>query len=112
MLRVEFHRERSPLAAGQTEHEGCVLTDELIHSLVASAAPPAKGKGGKGKGKGKGGKGKGKDEGAGSGGKGGGKGMKGVVAGGKGSKGRPGDRADAREDARYAFAGEDGDAGW
>ena len=117
LLRVEFHRERSPLVAGQTVHEGCVLTDELIHSLAASAAPPSKGKGGKGNGgkAGKGGKGgkgkdegKGKDTGVGKGDKGcGGKGKK----GGKGGR-RYGDETDSQEDARHAFAGEDGDARW
>ena len=98
LLRVEFHRERSPLADGATVHEGCVLTDPLIADLCDAAGGgggKGKGKGGsKGKGKGKG-KGDDKGKGAGDKGKGGGKGKgaKGSRDGGKG-KGRGGGGAE------------------
>ena len=72
-LRIDFQRTRSPLENGETTHEACILTDELIHALCESTSPSPRGgrAGGRGKG-GEGGKGGGK--GGTKGGKGGSKG--------------------------------------
>jgi len=82
LLRVTFHRERTPLPDGRTEHEACLQRDELLKALGEPRDGGGRGSGrGRGRGGGKGGNGKG--------GKGGEKG-KGGKGGGKGKGGRGG----------------------
>jgi DNA topoisomerase-3 len=67
VVMVEFHREKSPLAAGEVLHEGCMVCDELLGSLTELQAGRFKNVK-LTKGKGKGAKGSGKDGAKGGGG--------------------------------------------
>merc|ERR1712060_288829 len=67
LLDVDFNKQKTPLAGGETQRKACLVCDEIFNKLTTSKQGkgffrrnPSKGKGkGKGKGK-KGGKGKGK----------------------------------------------------
>ncbi|KAM7277602.1 hypothetical protein ACFE04_004736 [Oxalis oulophora] len=65
IIEVDFNKKTTPLEDGSTLHRGCILCDELLHSLVEVKHGKSflKRTGGRGRGNGKGGRGRGRGRG-------------------------------------------------
>ena len=62
-MEIDFHKQFTPLANGETLHRGCVFCDPLLNSTANSAFGRISVRRGRGRGRGRGGRGRGRGRG-------------------------------------------------